>query len=105
MPRASSGVPLSDQSQVSGGGIPSAFTSRTLTSADNGASLVAAGAAVATVNTGLPTGFGCAFYGAGAVTFAGTATVTDYRTTGASNPSCALVQLGTDTYSVYGTKA
>jgi len=82
---------------------PSAFTSRTLTSADNGATLVCASAQVATVNTGLPTGFGVAFKGV--ITFNGTATVTDVRTTGAANPWCSLVQTGTNTYDVVGSKA
>lgn len=82
---------------------PAAFTSRTLIAADNGATLICATAQTATVNTGLPTGFGCAFKGA--VSFAGTATVTDVRTTGATNPWCSLVQTGADTYDAVGSKA
>jgi hypothetical protein len=82
---------------------PAAFTSRALTNADDGTSLICASAQVATVNTGLVSGFGCAFKGA--VTFAGTATVTDVRTTGSATPWCSLVQTGTNTYDAVGTKA
>jgi len=58
-----------------------------------------------TVNTGLPAGFGQGFSGAGVVSFTGTATVTDKRTTGATNPVCSLVNIGTNTYEIWGTKA
>lgn len=84
---------------------PSAFTARTLTDADNGKVFTVATAQAATVNTGLIAGFGCTFVGAGALTTAGTATVTDYRTSGATNPACSILQIGTDTYGVYGSKA
>lgn len=84
-------------------GIPAAFTTRALAAADNGKNLVCGSAQVATVNTGLASGFGCVFKGI--ITFAGTATVTDVRTTGATNPWCALCQTGTDTYDCVGTKA
>lgn len=82
---------------------PAAFTSRVLTNADDGTTLICASARVATVNTGLVSGFGCAFKGA--VTFAGTATVTDVRTTGSATPWCSLVQTGANTYDAVGTKA
>lgn len=82
---------------------PAAFTSRALTNADDGTSLICGSAQVATVNTGLVSGFGCAFKGA--VTFAGTATVTDVRTTGSATPWCSLVQTGANTYDAVGTKA
>lgn len=65
--------------------------------------LICASAQVATVNTGLPVGFGVAFKGI--ITFAGTATVTDVRTTGSTAPWCGLVQTATDTYDVVGAKA
>ena len=58
-----------------------------------------------TVNTGLPSGFGQGFSGAGVVSFTGTATITDKRTTGATNPVCSLVNVGTNTYEIWGTKA
>lgn len=58
-----------------------------------------------TVNTGLPAGFGQGFSGAGVVSFTGTATVTDKRTSGAANPVCSLVNIGTNTYEAWGTKA
>ena len=82
---------------------PSAFTSRVLTNADDGATLVCGSAQTATVNTGLWSGFGCAIKGS--ISFDGTATVTDVRTSGAANPWCALVQTGTDTYDAVGGKA
>lgn len=89
--------------QIAGDGTPSAFTSRVLSQTDNGMTLVCASAQTATVNTGLPNGFGCAFKGA--ISFDGTATVTDVRTTGATNPWCSLVRTGTDTYDAVGSKA
>ena len=89
--------------QVGGTASPYAFTSRALTDSDNGQTRVCASAQVATVNTGLPNGFGCAFKGA--ISFDGTATVTDVRTTGATNPWCGLVNTGTNNYDVVGTKA
>ena len=58
-----------------------------------------------TVNTGLIAGFGQGFSGAGVVSFTGTATVTDKRTSGAANPVCSLVNTGTNTYEIWGTKA
>ncbi len=58
-----------------------------------------------TVNTGLVLGFSQGYSGAGAVTFTGSATVTDKRTTGATNPVCGLVCVGVDTYEVWGSKA
>lgn len=78
---------------------------QTLTAAQNNQVIPTSGASVITVNTGLGVGFGCAFVGAGVVTFAGSATVTDKRTTGATNPACSLVPTGTDVYSVIGSKA
>lgn len=81
-------------------GVPSAFSNRALTAADNGNVLVCASSLTATVNTGLPSGFGCAFKGD--ISFNGTATVTDVRESGASNPWCALVQVGVDAYNVVG---
>jgi hypothetical protein len=84
-------------------GLPSTFTSRALTDSDKGNNLICASAQVATVNTGLAGGFSCNFKGV--ITFAGTATVTDVRTTGATNPWCTLMATGTNTYDVVGTKA
>jgi hypothetical protein len=82
---------------------PAAFTARALTNADDGTSLVCASSQVATVNTGLVSGFGCAFKGV--VTFNGSATVTDVRTTGGASPWCSLIQTTVNTYDVVGTKA
>lgn len=77
----------------------------TLAPADNGGSSITPVACVVTVNTGLGLGFGRGFRGAGAVTFAGTATVSDKRVAGAANPTCALLCAGTDTYDCIGGKA
>jgi hypothetical protein len=52
----------------------------------------------------MPSGFGCGFKGTIAFTATGT-TVNDVRTTGAANPWCSLIQIGTDTYDVVGSKA
>jgi hypothetical protein len=84
-------------------GVPSAEAGdRTLTNADNAKNLICSGSRTFTVNTGLTSGFGCSFKGT--VSFTGTATVTDVRTTGATNPWCALCQTGTDTYDIVGSK-
>lgn len=83
-------------------GTPAAFATRALVAADDGHNLICAAAAVATVNAGLGLSFGCAFKGD--VTFAGTATVTDVRTTGATNPWCTLMATALDTYDVVGSK-
>ena len=82
---------------------PASFTSRALTDSDNDKTLVCGSAQTATINTGLGSGFGCAFKGA--ISFDGTATVTDVRTTGATNPWCAIVNTGSNTYDVVGGKA
>lgn len=85
-------------------GAPSAESAgRALTAADNGKNLICTGSLTFTVNTGLPGFFGCAFKGT--VAFNGTATVSDVRTTGATNPWCSLVRTGVDTYDIVGSKA
>lgn len=86
-----------------GVGAAAAFTSRALTAADDSHNLICASAQTATVNTGLPANFGCSFKGV--ISFDGTATVNDVRTTGATNPWCALVRTGVDTYDAVGGKA
>lgn len=59
---------------------------------------------VVTVNTGL--GFLQRFFaGAGVVSFAGTATVNDWRVSGASNPSFCLICIGTNVFAAVGSKA
>lgn len=86
---------------VLGVGIPVAFTTdRALCCKDNGKTFVCTGARTVTINTGLPTGFGCCFKGD--ISFAGTATVNDLRVPGV-NQWCALVQIGVDTYDVVGS--
>lgn len=84
-------------------GTPGAFANRALVNGDNGHNLTCSAARVATVNTGLQTGFGCSFKGI--ITFAGSATVNDVRTTGAANPWCALLQTDVDVYDCVGGKA
>lgn len=69
---------------------------------DNGNTLILTGTPLLTINTGLSVGFGCAIKGD--FTYGGTATVTDVRESGASNPWCALVQTGTNTYDLVGNK-
>lgn len=63
-----------------------------------------------TVNAGLIAGFGQGFSGAGVVSFVAGAGVTfpadyDKRTAGATNPVCSLVNIGLNTYEIWGTKA
>lgn len=91
--------------QIAGNAAPYAFTSRALADTDNGMTRVCASAQAATVNAGLPAGFGCAFKGAISFVAGSGVTITDVRTTGAANPWCALVQTAADTYDVVGTKA
>ena len=81
---------------------PLAFTSRAVVANDDRGVFICASPQVATVNTGLPTGFGCAFKGT--LTTDGTATVTDVRSTGSANPWCSLVQTATNSYDLVGTK-
>ena len=58
-----------------------------------------------TVPNSLGAGFGCGFMGAGVVTFAGAATVTDNRKTGSTAPFCGLICSAADTYQARGEKA
>lgn len=65
------------------------FTSRALTASDNGGVFYTSASQVVTINSGV-TGFNtCVFYGP--VTFTGTATIEDKRTTGADT-DVAMVQ-------------
>ena len=84
---------------------PMAFTSTALQSHNDGATMICATAQTATVPTGLQSGFGMSFKGAISFTAASGVTLNDLRTSGATNPWCALVQIGTDTYDILGTKA
>jgi hypothetical protein len=74
----------------------------TLTDSHNGSTLILTSTPLLTINTGLPSGFGCAIKGS--FTYTGTATVADVRNTGVTNPWCALIQTGTDTYDLVGGK-
>ncbi len=75
----------------------------TLLPGDNGKTLVITGTRVITVNTGLGATFGCVILGT--VSFTGSATVTDNRVAGASNPACVVVCVGTDTFQAIGSTA
>lgn len=90
--------------QVGGTASPYAFTSRVLVETDNGQTRVCASAQVATVNAGMPVGFGVAFKGPISCTAGSGVTITDVRTSGAANPWCALTQTGVDIYDVVGGK-
>ena len=81
-------------------------TSRLLSAEDNGKTLVLTGTPLLTIDMGLPVGFGCAIKGdfTYAVTSPAAATVTDVRDAGAVSPWCAVVQTGTDTYDLVGSK-
>ena len=93
-------LPIQDRTQS---GRSSAFTSRAMTNDDDGGNFICGSAQVATINTGLQVNWGVAFKGI--ITFAGSATVNDVRTTGATNPWCAVVNIGADVYDCVGTKA
>lgn len=83
--------------------VPLSFSSRALNYTDDNKVLVPVDASqTATINTGLPEGFGCSFNKM--IAFNGTATVTDKRTSGAANPFCTLVNVGLDQYDVIGGK-
>lgn len=99
------GLKVSGASVSVGGGsvAPTTFTTRSLVDGDDSGTFVCSTAQVATVNIGLLGGFGCTFKGA--ITFNGTSTISDLRTTGSANPWCSLVQIAPDTYDVLGTKA
>lgn len=94
-----------DGAQVAGNAAPYAFTTRALAQTDNGMVLVCASPQTATVNASMPVGFGVAFKGAISFTAGSGVTITDVRTSGATNPWCALVQTAANTYDVVGTKA
>lgn len=94
----------SDKTTVTAG---TAMTSRTTTDADDAGVFTAGSAVTVTIHSGAKAGFGFYVSGAGAVTAtgAGGVTVTDKRTTGATNPVAALVQVGANAYEVIGSKA
>jgi hypothetical protein len=91
--------------QVSGNSAPYAFDTRPLAATDNGMNLVCATAQTATVNAGLPVGFGCSFEGAISFTAGSGVTITDLRSTGATDIFCGLIAVGTNAYKVRGGKA
>lgn len=88
-----------------GSAAPVAISSATtLIAAHDGAGLHCTSTPALTINSGLGATFGCAIYGA--FTYGGTATVTDLRMTGATNPVCALVPTPTlNAYKLVGSKA
>ena len=101
---ASSLVLKVDKTTVTAG---TALTTRTTTDSDDAGVFTAGSAITVTIHSGAKAGFGFYVSGAGVVTVAGASgvTVTDKRTTGATNPIAALVQIGTNIYELIGSKA
>lgn len=93
-----------DGKQIAGNAAPYAFTSRALAGTDNGMNLVCGSAQTATINAGLPAGFGCSFEGAISFTAGAGVTITDLRTSGATDIFCGLMQVGANAYKVRGGK-
>lgn len=89
---------------IRGMAAPSSFTTRSLTSKDDGDVLICATSQTATVPAGLFAGFGCAFRGAVSFTADAGVTLTDLRQSGATTPWCALVNTDTNVYDIVGTK-
>lgn len=80
------------------------FTSRALTNADNGKTIVPTnGSQTITVDGGLKSGFQ-AFVNNNA-TVDGAATIVDKRVSGAANPTFAIVNTGVDVYDLIGGKS
>jgi len=102
---AAQGKVLQDTKAARGGPGAALGATYTAVDADDGKIWPTPVNCAVTVNTGLIAGFGQGFTGAGVVSFTGTATVTDKRTSGAANPVCSLVNIGTNTYEAWGTKA
>jgi hypothetical protein len=94
----------SDKTTVTAG---TALTTRNTTDADDAGVFTTASAVTATIHSGAKASFGFYVSGAGVVTVAGASgvTVTDKRTTGATNPVAAVVQIGANAYEVIGSKA
>jgi len=90
-------------SKMSFGLVSSENASRALVDSDDGKTLVCTGSPAFTVNADMSAGFGVACKGTCSFV-SGTATVTDVRVEGATNPWCALVQTGTNTYDAVGSK-
>lgn len=86
-------------------GIPYSFSTRTLRRADNERTFLPSDASqMATVPTNLPEGFSCAFNNNVTISATSGVTITDKRTTGATSPTCALINTGNNTYEVWGSK-
>lgn len=92
-------------SELDAGAKPAAHsTTVTLADTDHGKNLILTGTVDLVVDEGRRAGFLCRFKGTiGTIT--GTATVNDVRTTGATNPWCELLAIGTDAYDLVGSKA
>jgi hypothetical protein len=93
-----------DKTTVTAG---TALTTRNTTDADDAGVFTTASAITVTIHSGAKAGFGFYISGAGVVTVAGAGgvTVTDKRTTGATNPVAAVVRIGANAYEVIGSKA
>jgi hypothetical protein len=84
---------------------PNPFTSRALTNADNDKTLVPSNASqTVTINTGLMVGFSAYVNNNATVTAGAGVTLTDKRTSGATNPTFAIVNTGANTYELIGSK-
>lgn len=94
----------SDKTTVTAGTV---LTTRSTTNADDAGVFTAGSAVTITIHSGAKAGFGFYVSGDGAVTAvgAGGVTVTDKRTTGATNPVAAIVQIGANAYEFIGSKA
>ena len=87
-------------------GIPFSFSTRTLANRDNERTLIPSDASqTATIPKGLNEGFGCAFNNNVTISAASGVTLTDKRVSGATNPTCAIVNIANDTYEIWGSKA
>lgn len=86
-------------------GQPYSFATRTLRNTDCDRVLIPSdNAQTATIPSGLVLGFGCAFNNNITISAGSGVTLTDKRSTGATNPTCAIVCTGTNTYEVWGSK-
>jgi hypothetical protein len=83
---------------------PFSFTTRELTSKDDGDVLVCNSQQTATINSGMYSGFGCAFRGEVVFAAGSGVTLTDLRAAGATTPWCAVINTGNNTYDIVGSK-
>lgn len=86
-------------------GLPFSFSTRTLHNRDNEKTLLPIDASqTATIPVTLAEGFGCAFNNNVTIAVDSGVTITDKRTTGATNPTCAIINVGNNIYEIWGSK-